>query len=249
MGRFPASRKIVSKRPTANLLSRKVLVSLIGQIILQAVFQSFILGFTLKQDWFKEPEMDPEETNVENHLNTSLFLISIFQYVIVGFVFVVGRPYQQSIPKNRAFVIIFLLLILSNILLVFSAVYPELKRFGDLFLFDPIPWWQGVTICSTAVLYFLLSWFSEKILFAYISRFFKYLSQAKSRWKYHQSLRNLRSIDNADQESTDSQKRLMQSNSEIDLWKYRKPYKRIKACLGHDLKHRRRPSYDAARRV
>lgn len=51
MGRTEPYPRIHPKRPTANLISKKVLTSLIGQIAITSAFQFFIFFFVRAQSW------------------------------------------------------------------------------------------------------------------------------------------------------------------------------------------------------
>lgn len=51
MGRTEPFQRIVPKRPTANLVSKKVLTSLLGQIILTSGLQLFVFLYVRTQPW------------------------------------------------------------------------------------------------------------------------------------------------------------------------------------------------------
>jgi len=89
------------KRPTANLVSKKVLVSMLGQVIICAVAQAFTFIYTRAQPWYEPPVVDPDELNVQNPENSALFLVSAFQYLIVAAAFSAGPPYRQRMYTNR----------------------------------------------------------------------------------------------------------------------------------------------------
>ena len=88
------------KRPTANLMSKKVLISMIGQVIICAVAQGFTFWLVRHQEWYRRPEINPDKLNVVNYENTALFLVSSFQYITVAAVFSVGPPYRMPIYTN-----------------------------------------------------------------------------------------------------------------------------------------------------
>jgi cation-transporting ATPase 13A2 len=95
---FPS---IHPKRPTANLVSKKVLVSMLGQTIICALVQTFTFFYTRAQPWYEAPVVNPEELNVQNPENSALFLVSAFQYLIVAAAFSAGPPYRQRMYTNR----------------------------------------------------------------------------------------------------------------------------------------------------
>ncbi|GAA5992809.1 hypothetical protein JCM10908_001348 [Rhodotorula pacifica] len=101
MGRTEPFPRIHPKRPTANLISKKVLTSLVGQIVITSAFQFFIFFFVRAQSWYTAPTIDPDQLDIESYENTSLFLISSFQYILVAAVFCVGPPYRKPLYSNR----------------------------------------------------------------------------------------------------------------------------------------------------
>ncbi|BGP17337.1 hypothetical protein JCM10213_007551 [Rhodosporidiobolus nylandii] len=101
MGRTEPFPRINPKRPTANLISKKVLSSLIGQIVLTSGFQIFTFFWIRSRDWYTPPTIDPDELDIVSYENTSLFLLSSFQYILVAAVFCVGPPYRKPLYTNR----------------------------------------------------------------------------------------------------------------------------------------------------
>src|SRR5690349_21394085 len=73
MGRTEAFPVLSPKRPTANLVSKKVLTSLIGQIVIQGCFQATLFSIVRHQPWYKPPKYERGEKNIEGYENTSLF--------------------------------------------------------------------------------------------------------------------------------------------------------------------------------
>lgn len=104
MGRTEAFPVLSPKRPTANLVSKKVLTSLIGQILIQGCFQATLFSIVRHQPWYKPPKYERGEKNIEGYENTSLFLLSIFQYLLVAIVFSVGPPYRKPMSSNRKYI-------------------------------------------------------------------------------------------------------------------------------------------------
>ncbi|KAF9583283.1 hypothetical protein BGW38_009827, partial [Lunasporangiospora selenospora] len=118
MGRTEAYPVLSPKRPTASLVSKKVLTSLLGQILLQGVFQCGLFILVRHQPWYTPPVYDSEEKNIECFENTVLFLLSCFQYLLVAIVFSVGPPYRKPMSSNRPFVFITIGLVLASALMV-----------------------------------------------------------------------------------------------------------------------------------
>lgn len=105
------------KRPTANLVSRKVLTPLLGQIAICILIQAVGFSAVRKQPWsvfdipctsssflmrnrYVPPHLNREKSNVENSENTTLFLISCFEYILSAIVMSVGPPFRQPMSNN-----------------------------------------------------------------------------------------------------------------------------------------------------
>ncbi|RUO97136.1 hypothetical protein BC936DRAFT_140922 [Jimgerdemannia flammicorona] len=100
VGRTEAYPYLHPKRPTASLVSKKVLTSLIGQIIFCSGFQGLIYILVRRQEWYEPPKSDPIEKNIECFENTVLFMLSCFQYILIAVVFGVGPPYRKAMWTN-----------------------------------------------------------------------------------------------------------------------------------------------------
>lgn len=101
MGWSGAYPTLSRKRPTASLVSRKVLTPLLGQIVICVLVQAVAFKVVQYQPWFQPPVLDKEHSNSENSENTSLFLVSCFQYILSAIVLSVGPPFRQSMAHNR----------------------------------------------------------------------------------------------------------------------------------------------------
>lgn len=49
---------------------------------------------------FQPPQLDLEESNIENSENTVLFLLSCFQYILSSAVLSVGPPFRKPMSSN-----------------------------------------------------------------------------------------------------------------------------------------------------
>jgi cation-transporting ATPase 13A3/4/5 len=100
VGRTLPYSKIHHKRPTASLVSPKVLTSIIGQIVINAAVQIFVFIWVRRQPWYTSPDVDSDKLETFNYENSALFLISCFQYILVAGVFSVGPPYRKPLYTN-----------------------------------------------------------------------------------------------------------------------------------------------------
>jgi cation-transporting ATPase 13A2 len=93
------------KRPTASLVSRKVLTPLLGQIVICVLIQFVGFEYVQRQPWYEPPVLDKDHSNSLNSQNTTLFLVSCFQYILSAVVLSVGKPFRQPMSQNLPFVI------------------------------------------------------------------------------------------------------------------------------------------------
>ncbi|RKF82377.1 putative cation-transporting ATPase [Golovinomyces cichoracearum] len=157
------------KRPTANLVSGKVLTPLLGQVVISIIYQTIVLYTVREQTWFIPPHLDKGEANIINSENTVLFLLSCFEYILSGIVLSVGPPFQQTWTRNFPFVITIVLTLASTIFLLFNpsvevANFMELTKLSLNFKFF---------IFLLGSSYFFVAWLSEKIILVRISDFFR----------------------------------------------------------------------------
>ena len=96
-GPFPVLSR---KRPTSSLVSRKVLVPLLGQVLLCILIQTAVFEWVKKEPWYIPPHVKKNKSNIKNSQNTALFTISCFQYIFSGVVLSVGPPFRQPLAYN-----------------------------------------------------------------------------------------------------------------------------------------------------
>ncbi|RGB37802.1 hypothetical protein C1646_733303 [Rhizophagus diaphanus] len=166
MGRTEPYPRIYPKRPTASLVSLKVLTSLIGQVLIQSGFQFFVYFLIRKQPWYTPPNIDPDGNNIASYENTILFLLSCYQYILIAAVFSVGPPYRKSMFSNVPFILstIFLTLLTSFILFFPTSLMQQI--FELVIIENYFKWW----ILFIATLDFIVSWLMEKYVFGRIAQ-------------------------------------------------------------------------------
>ncbi|KXT01461.1 hypothetical protein AC578_9529 [Pseudocercospora eumusae] len=165
------------KRPTASLVSRKVLTPLLGQIVLCVVVQFIGWWFVRQQPWYQPPIIDPEHSNSLNSENTALFGISCYQYILSAIVLSVGKPFRQSMRHNLPFVVT---------ILVALAI-------SSYMLFDPAPWvedlmeltWMSVNfrlfVLALGIGGFAVSYLAERQFFPHLARLIGKVKQRMSK--------------------------------------------------------------------
>lgn len=127
MGRTAPFPKIHPKRPTASLISKKVLSSLVGQIFITSAVQVWTFFWVRRQAWYVPPHMvvtSGTKLNATNYENTALFLVSCFQYILVAAVFSIGPPYRKAMWTNGWLMLSIIALSLFDLLILLRPPKP-----------------------------------------------------------------------------------------------------------------------------
>ena len=155
------------KRPTASLVSRKVLTPLLGQILLCIVLQASIYHIVHQQPWFIPPKLNKQRSNIENSENTSLFLLSCYQYILSGVVLSVGPPFRQTMSANLPFVATIISSLLFTSYLLFDPA-AGLARFMQLTMMSTS---FRLGLLGLALGGFACAWVAERYLFPTAARY------------------------------------------------------------------------------
>ncbi|KAF2790819.1 hypothetical protein K505DRAFT_281902 [Melanomma pulvis-pyrius CBS 109.77] len=167
MGWSGAYPYLSRKRPTASLVSRKVLTPLLGQIVICVLIQFIGFEYVQKQPWYQPPVLDKDHSNPLNSQNTTLFLVSCFQYILSAVVLSIGRPFREPMSQNLPFVIT------MAITLAITCYM----------LFDPAQWLiklMQLTYLDTTFKIFILALGLGNFAIAYVSE--KYILTALAKW-------------------------------------------------------------------
>ncbi|CUA66608.1 hypothetical protein RSOLAG22IIIB_00049 [Rhizoctonia solani] len=126
MGRTLPYPRIYPKRPTASLVSKKVLSSIIGQMAITSAFQFWAFWWVQGQAWYTPPEPAPGsgELKHDNYENTALFLISSYQYILVAAVFSIGPPYRKPMWTNGLLMLSIVALAVFSTFVLFAPPQP-----------------------------------------------------------------------------------------------------------------------------
>ncbi|KAL9560358.1 hypothetical protein PS6_000297 [Mucor atramentarius] len=161
MGHTAAWPHLDRKRPTASLVSKKVLTSLIGQIVINSSIQFLAYWAIHQQSWYTPPVFDPNGDNIECLENTVLFLVSSYQYMLIAVVFSVGPPYRKPLWTNGRLVLT--LAILISLTSWFVLIPPAFVM--DLMEIEPMPMSFRWFILFLAAVNLVVSLMCEKYLF------------------------------------------------------------------------------------
>ncbi|RKP10372.1 P-type ATPase-like protein [Thamnocephalis sphaerospora] len=159
MGRTGAYPKLSVRRPTASLVSRKVLISLISQIIVHAGFQLVVYYLVTVQSWYIPPA--PPKSDEENILcyeNAILFTFSCFQYFFVAIVFSVGKPFRKSMFTNAPFIASIVALIMLSLYMLMDPA-EGVRRIMNLVSFPlSFRWTLLCLVAANFVVCFVVEW-------------------------------------------------------------------------------------------
>ena len=100
MGWSGPAPKLHPKRPTADLVSRKVLTPLLGLMVIAIAIQAITYTLVKRQPWYKPPKLKHEGSNIEHSENTTLFLTSCFEYISAAIIMNAGPPFRERTAKN-----------------------------------------------------------------------------------------------------------------------------------------------------
>ncbi|KAI1754422.1 hypothetical protein F4782DRAFT_29552 [Xylaria castorea] len=162
-GPYPVLSK---KRPTANLVSRKVLTPLLGQMIVCILIQAASFLIVQQQEWYIPPHVNPEKSNIKNSENTALFLVSCFEYIFIGVVLSAGKPFRQPMTQNYPFMTTIVLALAIVMYMVFTPAHwlrklMQLTRISASF---------KVTLLVLGVVFLILAWIGENYVFQPLAR-------------------------------------------------------------------------------
>uniref|UniRef100_UPI00398E41E2 polyamine-transporting ATPase 13A3-like isoform X2 n=1 Tax=Pristiophorus japonicus TaxID=55135 RepID=UPI00398E41E2 len=185
MSRNKAYEHLVSHRPNANLVSPQLLLSVLMHIALCSTFQ--MLGFLLVQiqPWYNPwdqgaracasnntfygtPLPHPRNNSgilfnmqwkISNYVNTTVFFVSVFQYITIAFVFSMGKPFRKPISTNYLFLAVLVILYLFTL---FLMLFPS-SNLDTFFEFVCIPYIWRIYILLMVVGHFALSVFLENL--------------------------------------------------------------------------------------
>ncbi|CAD8214246.1 unnamed protein product [Paramecium octaurelia] len=122
MGQTKAYKKLTQFQPGSNLISFPVLLSVIGQTLIQIGFQTFVYFYMKSQPWYRSGvDIHKDIGDVDDHLemetcyeNTVLFLYANFQYVFQCVAFSIGKPFRREFYTNIYFTLWIVIAMIFN---------------------------------------------------------------------------------------------------------------------------------------
>lgn len=166
--------ELCRKRPTADLVSRKVLTPLIGQMCVCILIQAAAFVVVRKQPWFIPPVVDHDKSNIKNSENTALFLVSCFEYIFSGVVLNAGPPFRVGVWKNWPFVLTIMVTFFMTIFMTLDPVH-WVKKTMQL---TKTSWDFKLFLVTLGFVYLGIAWTGEHHVFQRLARVIGKLKQA-----------------------------------------------------------------------
>ncbi|KAK2029441.1 ATPase [Colletotrichum zoysiae] len=188
-GPFPVLSR---KRPTADLVSRKVLIPLLGQMVICILIQAVVYVAVREQPWYIPPRVEHDKSNIKNSENTVLFLVSCFEYILAGVVLNAGPPFREPALKNWPF----MATIAVTLMITLYMILVPAHSVRHLMQLTKTSWDFKMFMILLGGVYLATAWASEKYIFqklAWAVGYFKerVLKRPKQRKAYKVILENM----------------------------------------------------------
>ncbi|KAG0668265.1 Vacuolar cation-transporting ATPase [Maudiozyma exigua] len=170
--------KLAKKRPSANLVSLKILIPLFISFAIIMFFQVVPWEIVQNKPWYIKPIVGGDDA-VQSSDNTVLFFTSNFQYILIAAVLSVGPPYREPMSQNIGFILDILISILASIAVMYI---PVSSWFGNLFQLTAIS--NGMKIFI--LFWVILNYYVQLIIPPLVKPYFK---KKRSSKKYKNILR------------------------------------------------------------
>ncbi|KAJ5757043.1 uncharacterized protein N7511_007225 [Penicillium nucicola] len=161
MGWADPASTLSRKRPTADLVSRKVLTPLLGHISIVVLSQLAVFQTVKMQPWFMPPQLDIEKSNIVNSENTALFLFSCFQYILTSVILSAGPPFRKPMTMNAPYLVTIIVDLLVSAYMLFRPSQWVVDVMQLTFMSDGFRSW----LVALALGVFALAWIAEKNIF------------------------------------------------------------------------------------
>ena len=113
------------------------------------------------QPWYIPPKVGVDKAQIANSENTTLFLISCYQYILAAVVLSVGPPYREKMSRNVLFVgVVAAALGVSTCLVVYPGSWAT-----EVMQLTPVSGGFKVLILGLAAAGFGVSYWAEKNFF------------------------------------------------------------------------------------
>lgn len=182
MGWAGPAETLCRKRPTADLVSRKVLVPLLGLMGISIVIQAITYVTVREQPWYVPPELNRDESNIKSSENTALFLVSCFEYIFSGVILNAGPPFRHPLWENceshsppcisssSNYLGPFITTIILSLAATMYMIADPARWLNDLMELSGMSWDYKLFLGLLGIAYFALAWVYEKFLSLRLAR-------------------------------------------------------------------------------
>lgn len=181
--------RLAVKRPTANLVSPKVLIPLVCHIAVILVFQIIVWQSVQGKPWYQRPIPSDDDSQVKSSDNTILFLFTNFQYALNALVLSAGPPYREEVYKNVPF---FVNLIVALLLSMLLFLIEENSWWGDLMQLTNMSRGAYFEIVIMAFVNFVIMFLGDQGWFLQLAHVYKRVFRREQIGKSKKKFKNLR---------------------------------------------------------
>ncbi|EGR34206.1 hypothetical protein IMG5_020700 [Ichthyophthirius multifiliis] len=193
LGLTEGAPKLTKNVPTGNLISHEIIISVIGQGIIQLSFQLWVLFQLERENWYISGVNIYEKQGIQELYDvsscyeaTSLFWISNLQYIFVVVSFSIGSVHKKPFYSNIYYCLTVAFLSLVSFILIFSKIeiirdffklkYQVEDELGNVISEMPDDWRNFVGFLT--VLNGIVTLFYERKVLPFLVRF----SRKYSKW-------------------------------------------------------------------
>ena len=117
MSKFRASSSLSHFEVTSSLLSKKCVLLLLGNTLIQLSFHVLPAAF------FEHPPGDGNDFNLKSELGTAVFFITCFQIYTLAFILTEGMPHREPKLKKTSFLCAWCILVFYTCFLMFNTYF------------------------------------------------------------------------------------------------------------------------------
>jgi len=132
MGATRANRRLSVKRPSGDLLSGSNLFNLAAHITL--ILSSQLILFATIDSQYDYVDLPNPDNTAHSYMTTCLYYFSNFQYIVIAFLFSLGRPWKAHPWTNWKFTIWLLIAAAASFALLLARDENGFFRSDDLFI-------------------------------------------------------------------------------------------------------------------
>uniref|UniRef100_A0A8C5Q4A9 Cation-transporting ATPase n=1 Tax=Leptobrachium leishanense TaxID=445787 RepID=A0A8C5Q4A9_9ANUR len=143
MSSTPAYHKLAPYRPPGQLISPSMLLSVVYNVLFTIAMQTYAFLIVQQQPWYSNKDIysachpgneslhinlthafisGRKKKNYESFENTTLWLITAVQFVILAFVFSKGKPFRQPLYTNYIFVAALFIEVALTLFFIFADI-------------------------------------------------------------------------------------------------------------------------------